>query len=112
MHLELVLPINLISKKLRSMTSFTLLSMPSLFPLIEPTSKGGGQGQSCYRFFETEAKYLSHRLIKKKRIAQLILGKPGKNQYKQPKRGLLTMTTQLVTHNNRSSPHLHNTKKT
>lgn len=106
MHLELVLPINLISKKLRSMTSFTLLSMPSLFPLIEPTSKGGGQGQSCYRFFETEAKYLSHRLIKKKRIAQLILGKPGKNQYKQPKRGLLTMTTQLVTHNNRSSPHL------
>jgi hypothetical protein len=34
-------------------------------------------------FFETEANFLPHRLIKKKRIAQLIYGKPGKNQYKQ-----------------------------
>jgi hypothetical protein len=32
-------------------------------------------------FFETEAKELPHRLIKKKRIAQLINGKPGKNRY-------------------------------
>ena len=31
-------------------------------------------------FFETEAKDLPHRLIKQKRIAQLINGKPGENQ--------------------------------
>ena len=32
-------------------------------------------------FFETEAKILPRRLIKKKRIARLINGKPGKNRY-------------------------------
>lgn len=31
-------------------------------------------------FFETEAKDLPHRLIKQKRVAQLINGKPGENR--------------------------------
>ena len=33
-------------------------------------------------FSETEAKDLPHRLIKHKRIAQLINEKPGENQYR------------------------------
>ena len=41
-------------------------------------------------FFETEAKDLPHRLIKKKRIAQLINEKPGENRYKPTTCGLLT----------------------
>jgi hypothetical protein len=32
-------------------------------------------------FFEMEAKELPHSLIKKKRVAQLIYGKPGENRY-------------------------------
>jgi hypothetical protein len=31
-------------------------------------------------FFETEAKELPHSLIKKKRVAQFIYGKPGENR--------------------------------
>ena len=37
-------------------------------------------------FFETKEKYLPHRLIKQKRIAQLINGKPGENQHMWPVR--------------------------
>ena len=43
-----------------------------------------------YYFFKTETKVLPHQLIKKKRIAQLINGKPGENQYKRRTEKLLT----------------------
>ena len=36
---------------------------------------------SLFIFFETEAKDLPHPLIKQKRIAQLINGKPGENRH-------------------------------
>ena len=53
---------------------------------------------------------MPHRLIKKKRIAQLIFGKPDENRYNDPKQATQearnTVTTQttrrmLLAHNNR-----------
>ena len=41
-------------------------------------------------FFLTEAKSLPHLLIKQKRVARLITGKPGENLYKPTTWGLLT----------------------
>jgi hypothetical protein len=45
---------------------------------------------AAFFFSETEAKDLPHRLIKQKRVAQLINGKPGENRYKPTTCGLLT----------------------
>jgi hypothetical protein len=56
-------------------------------------------------FFEMKAKELPHWLIKKKRIAQLINGKPGKNYYNKD-----TDTCRLLSKHETPRPPLHTNK--